>query len=241
MTGPTLRESDRWPGVWLGDDVEIGDDTALAPTVVVFSGTRIGPRCSVESGASLGKGARLGPYSSTVRDAPPPLVVEEDVSIGTGSVVFAGARIGARSIVGDQAFVRERATLGADTVIGRGSVVENDARIGDRVRINTLVYLTAGTVVEDDVFVAPGVVTTNDNTMTRGMREDLHAPILRRACRVGGGAVILPGIEIGEEAFVAAGAVVTRDVEPRGVVMGLPATNRRTVPDSDLLRRRPKE
>ena len=53
--------------------------------------------------------------------------------------------------------------------------------------------------------------------------DDLRGATLRRACRVGGGAVLLPGVEIGEEAFVAAGAVVTRDVPPRAVVMGLPA------------------
>src|SRR5512132_4089143 len=102
MTGHGLRESDRWPGVWLGEDVEIGEGTVLAPTVVVFAGTRIGARCSIESGARLVKRARRGPFSSTLRDAPPPLVLEDEVSVGTGSVVVAGVTIGARSIVGDQ-------------------------------------------------------------------------------------------------------------------------------------------
>ena len=58
---------------------------------------------------------------------------------------------------------------------------------------------------------------------------------MRRAARVGGGVVLTPGIEVGEEAFVAAGAVVTRDVPPRAVVMGVPARHVREVPDSDLL------
>jgi UDP-2-acetamido-3-amino-2,3-dideoxy-glucuronate N-acetyltransferase len=60
--------------------------------------------------------------------------------------------------------------------------------------------------------------------------------LLRRACRVGGGSTICPGIEIGEEAFVAAGAVVTSDVPPRTVVMGVPARPVREVSDEDLLR-----
>ena len=118
--------------------------------------------------------------------------------------------------------------VGAGTLVGRGSAVDNDVVIGARVRIQTDVYLTAFSVVEDDVFVGPGACTTNDDTMARhGPEYALRGATLRRACRVGGGAVLCPGVEIGEEAFVAAGAVVTRDVPPRAVVMGVPARRRR--------------
>jgi acetyltransferase-like isoleucine patch superfamily enzyme len=134
--------------------------------------------------------------------------------------------------------VRERATIGAGTVIGRASAVDNDVAIGARVRVQTNVYLTATSVVEDDVFVGPGVVTTNANTMARSAAgTPLAGATLRRACRVGGGAVLVPGVEVGEEAFVAAGAVVTRDVPPRAVVMGVPAEVVGDVPAEDLLER----
>jgi acetyltransferase-like isoleucine patch superfamily enzyme len=104
--------------------------------------------------------------------------------------------------------------------------------------VQTNVYLTAGSVVEDDVFVGPGVVTTNDDTMARHAPDaPLTGATLRRACRVGGGVVLLPGVEVGEEAFVAAGAVVTRDVSPRSVVMGVPARVVSDVPEKDLLER----
>ncbi len=100
------------------------------------------------------------------------------------------------------------------------------------------VYLTAFTLVEDDVFLGPGAITTNDHTMARhGPEAALRGPILRRACRVGGGSVIVPGVEIGEEAFVAAGAVVTREVPARAVVMGVPARVTGEVPEQDLLER----
>ena len=118
-------------------------------------------------------------------------------------------------------------------MIGRGSCVDNDVRVGARVKVQTNVYLTAYSVVEDDVFVGPGVCTTNDDTMSRHDRDyELRGAVLRRACRVGGGAVLTPGVEIGEEAFVAAGAVVTKDVPPRAVVMGVPARVVREVADA---------
>jgi acetyltransferase-like isoleucine patch superfamily enzyme len=95
-----------------------------------------------------------------------------------------------------------------------------------------------GSIVEDDVFLGPGVVTTNDDAMGRHPRgAPLRGPVFRRACRVGGGVVLVPGVEIGEEAFVAAGALVTRDVPARAVVMGVPARVVREVGDEDLLER----
>jgi acetyltransferase-like isoleucine patch superfamily enzyme len=152
--------------------------------------------------------------------------------------VLAGARIGEGALLGDQSFVRERALIGPGSVIGRGSAVDNDVVVGARVRVQTDVYLTAYSVVEDDVFVGPCVTTTNDSTMARhGAGFELTGAILRRACRIGGGSVITPGVEIGEEAFVAAGAVVTRDIPPRAVAMGVPARVVREVGDEDLLER----
>jgi acetyltransferase-like isoleucine patch superfamily enzyme len=120
--------------------------------------------------------------------------------------------------------VRERTAIGDESVVGRGVSVDNDVTVGDRVSMQTGAYVTAWSVVEDDVFIAPGVILTNDPTAGRrpaGM--DLRGATLRRGCRIGGGAVLLPGVEVGEEAFVAAGAVVTRDVAPGALVMGVPA------------------
>ena len=126
--------------------------------------------------------------------------------------------------------------IGDGSVIGRGTGIENDVRVGAGVKIQTNCYITAHSVVEDDVFVGPGVVTTNDDTMGRhGPDFELAGALLRRASRIGGGAVLTPGVEIGEEAFVAAGAVVTNNVPARSVVMGVPARVVREVPEGDLI------
>jgi acetyltransferase-like isoleucine patch superfamily enzyme len=133
--------------------------------------------------------------------------------------------------------VRERCTIGDDVVIGRAVTVENDTSIGDRTRIQAGAYITAYVTVEDDVFIAPMVVTTNDNAMGRGEVDAsaLRGCTIRRGARVGGGVHILPQIEIGTDSFVATGAVVTRDVPPYTMVMGVPARPVRTLADTERL------
>lgn len=225
-------------GAFVSSGARLADDVDVAPGAVINEGVALGAGCVVESGVLLGKRPRLRAGSSAAGAELGPLVIEEGVTVCSGAVVYAGSRIGARTIIGDQAQVRERSTIGAGTVIGRGSAVEFDVRVGDRVLIQSGVYVTAGTVVEDDVFLGPGVMTTNDDTMGRhAPGAGLQGPVFRRACRVGGGVVLVPGVEIGEEAFVAAGAIVTRDVAPRDVVMGAPARVVRQVPDADLIER----
>ena len=114
---------------------------------------------------------------------------------------------------------------GGRLVLGRGSLIENDTTIGAGTRIQAEAYMTAYSTLEEDVFIAPCVVTTNDNFMGRTEQRKalMKGPTIRRGARVGGGAVLCPAVEIGEEAFVGAGAVVTKDVPPRKVVVGIPA------------------
>ena len=221
----------------LGENVRVGEDVRFGAYVVVHDGTVIGDGCAIGDHAVLGRRPVLSSHS-TARGDVGALEIGPGASIGAGAVLFAGANIGAEVIVGEQCFVRERAFVGPRSVIGRGSVVDNDVHIGARVRTQSSVYLTAFTEVEDDVFLGPGAITTNDHTMGRhGPESPARGATLRRACRIGGGAVLVPNVEVGEEAFVAAGAVVTRDVPARAVVMGVPARIVRHVPEQDLLER----
>lgn len=211
-------------GLALAPGVERPDDLELGANVVLHGGVVIGRGCRIGDGAIIGRVPVLAADSSALRTEPSQTILEDGAVVCAGAIVFAGARICAGAIVGDQAHVRERAILGAGSVLGRGSALGSDVVVGARVRIQTNVWLTSFTVVEDEVFVGPGVVTTNDDEMGRGRpAEELRAPVLRRGCRIGGGVVLTPGVEVGEGAFVAAGAVVTRDVPRRAMVMGVPA------------------
>jgi acetyltransferase-like isoleucine patch superfamily enzyme len=231
-----VHPSDLAPGLMLGHQVELGAQLELGGHVVIHSGTVVGDRCELQDGAVLGKRPRLGKRSSAKRGRLVALTIGSGAVVCSGAVVYAGAQIGEGAIIGDQAQVRERVSVGANSVIGRGCGIDNDVSIGADVRIQSNCYLAAHTVVEDEVFIGPSVVTANDNSMGRhdpGL--ELRGPTLRRACRVGIGAVLVPGIEVGEEAFIAAGAVVVADVPARAVMMGVPARPVRKVPAEDLL------
>jgi acetyltransferase-like isoleucine patch superfamily enzyme len=211
--------------------------TDVADTAIVYPGTVLGEGCKVLDYAVVGKQPTLSPRSTAKREELPPLELGAGTIVSTGAVVFAGTTIGERVIVGDQACVRERCTIGHDVVIGRGSLVENDTSVGALTKIQANAYITAYSLLEDNVFIAPCVVTTNDNFMgrTEKRHELVKGPTIRRGARIGGGCVLLPGIEIGEEAFVGAGAVVIRDVPRRALVVGNPARQIREVPDEELL------
>jgi len=231
-----LRPAHKARGLILCDDVHLGDGVLFGPNVVVEDGTRIGEASVIEGGALLGKVPRLARGSAARGGALPPLRVGVRVTVCAGAIVYAGSVVGDEAIIGDQAQVRERSMIGPQTVVGRGSAIDNDVMIGARCKIQTNVFLTAFSVVEDDVFVGPGASTTNDDTMSRhGPEYALEGATLRRACRVGGKAVLVPGVEVGEEAFIAAGAVVTKHVPARAFMVGVPARQVREVRDEELL------
>jgi acetyltransferase-like isoleucine patch superfamily enzyme len=209
----------------------------IAETAVVYPGTVIGDGCKILDGAVVGKQPSLSPRSTTRREELPPLELGAGTIVSTGAIVFAGTRIGARVIVGDQACVRERCEIGDDVVIGRGTLVENDTTIGGLTKIQAMAYITSYSTLEEQVFIAPCVQTSNDNFMGRTeQRHELRkGPTIRRGARVGVGAVLCPAVEIGAEAFVGAGAVVVKDVPPRVVVVGNPARVLRDVSPAELL------
>jgi UDP-2-acetamido-3-amino-2,3-dideoxy-glucuronate N-acetyltransferase len=133
-------------------------------------------------------------------------------------------RIGERTRVWQFVVILPGATIGDDCNICSHCFIENDAVVGDRVTVKSGVQLWDGLRLEDDVFVGPNVTFTNDRfPRSRERSEAFPQTHVRRGASIGGGATILPGVEIGERAMVGAGAVVTRNVGPRAIVVGSPA------------------
>jgi acetyltransferase-like isoleucine patch superfamily enzyme len=206
------------------------------PSAIVYPGTVLGEGVRVLENAVVGKQPTLGAASTAKRDPLPPATIGAGTIISTAAIVFAGSRVGANCIVGDQSCIRERVEMADDCILGRGSLIENDTTIGAGTRIQADAYVTAYSTLEEDVFIAPCVVTTNDNFMgrTEQRRKLMRGPTIRRGARIGGGAILCPSVEVGEEAFVGAGAVVTKDVPPRTVVVGSPARVLREVDPAEL-------
>jgi acetyltransferase-like isoleucine patch superfamily enzyme len=218
------------PGARIGDGCEIGNNVVIHADAVLGAGVVVGDN------VVLGKQPRPSPTSTVkILEPLPGLILGEGCSVGTGAVIYAGTRIGRQTMIADQAFVRERCTLGSFIIVGRGVTVENETSIGDYTKIQSGAYVTAYMLIEDHVFLAPGVYTTNDNFMGRTPERFKHrkGATIRHGARVGANTTLLPGIEIGREAFVAAGAVVTQDVPPATLVMGVPARQLRSVPERE--------
>jgi len=182
---------------------------------------------------------RLGPYLGDTLSK----LTEDEVTaiadgcrIGSHTVVVAGARIGAAAYLADQVSVREGSTVGAEAMIGRLCSIGNDVRVGDRTRIFNATILAPWTVIDEDVLMSPRVTCLSDPTMGRTAADArLPAVVVRRACRIGTGAILVPPVEIGEEAVVGAAAMVRDDVPARTVVAGSPARHLRDVREDELL------
>ncbi len=221
-----------------GANVVIGAGCRIGNHVVFHDDVVIGDSVRIDDHAVLGKLPMRAASSATTKDAVyPPLVLGEGSIVGTAAVLYRGAKLGRKVLVADQATVREDVTIGDRTIVGKGVTIENQCTIGRFVKLESECYITAYSTIEDRVFIAPGVITSNDNFVGRTEERKKHfkGVTVRRGGRIGAGAVILPGMTIGEDALVGAGSLVTADVPPRTIVYGSPARVVRAVPAEQLL------
>lgn len=136
----------------------------------------------------------------------------------------AESEIGQGTRVWQFAVILEGAHIGKDCNICAHTLVEGDVVLGDRVTVKSGVFLWDGTRIEDDVFIGPNATFTNDRyPRSKHYPEQFASIAVRKGASIGANATILPGIEIGEDAMVGAGAVVTKDVPAHAVVVGNPA------------------
>ncbi|UCC44222.1 MAG: N-acetyltransferase [Candidatus Zixiibacteriota bacterium] len=222
----------------IGKDVQVGNQCEIGHRVVVHEGTVIGDKVRIDDGAVIGKLPMRAANTAVTKDQHlSPAVVGSGCIVGTDVVIYRGCELGKNVLVADLSTVRELVTVGDYTIIGRGTAIENDCRIGRYVKLETNVYITAYSELEDRVFVAPCVATSNDNFVGRTEERFKHfkGVTARKGARIGVNATILPGVTIHEDALVAAGAVVTKDVPARKIAAGVPARAIGNVAEEQLL------
>jgi len=152
----------------------------------------------------------------------PGATIGKNAVLRPGTTIYCDVEIGDDFQTGHNVLIRERTIIGNRVAVGSGVIIDGDSVIGDDVRLQSMVYIPTGTSLGKRVFIGPNAVLTNDR-YPPGPHELPRAPDMRAVARIGANATLLPGVVIGEGAFVAAGAVVTRDVPPGMLAVGAPA------------------
>jgi UDP-2-acetamido-3-amino-2,3-dideoxy-glucuronate N-acetyltransferase len=219
-----LSRSNLAPNLLMADGVTLAEDVEIGANVVLRDGVSIGPGARIDDGVVLGRVPTLGRRSRTATPTPGATTIEAGAIICPYAVVDVGAQVGCHAFVGDRVSVRSGVRLHADASIGGASFVGRDAEVGERVRTQNGCVLGPGVRVEPDSFLGPAVQVLTGRPMDGSARKG--PPILRRGCQIGAGALVMPGVEIGEDAVVGAGAVVLADVPAGTTVVGMPARAR---------------
>ena len=202
---------------------KVGPDAIIHSHVVVADGVEIGARVEVFAGALLGKEPKGAGATARTPVFDRKVQVGADCSIGPHAVIYYDVEIGTATLIGDGASVREQCRIGSGCIISRYVSLNYAVQVGDRVKIMDGTHLTGGMRVGDDAFVSAMVVTLNDNLIRAGFGDHIVGPVVETGAVVGGGATLLPGVVVGRNALVAAGAVVTKTVPAEQRVAGVPA------------------
>ncbi|MGD9118483.1 MAG: DapH/DapD/GlmU-related protein [Dehalococcoidia bacterium] len=216
--------------VKLGKNVEIGDNVYVEDDVSLGNNISLWRDVVVRKGAIIGDNVTIGyrEIKQDQNDRVETIVTEigENARIRSGSVTYWGTKIGPNTAVGHNTVIRENTIIGHDTYIGSLTAIEGDTKIGSHVGVHTQCHITKFCEIGDYTFIAPLFVGANDQAMSH-MRanhgQNLVGFTTEKYVRIAVGVTVLPGVRFGEGCIVAAGSVVTRDVPPYKVVMGVPA------------------
>jgi acetyltransferase-like isoleucine patch superfamily enzyme len=220
------------PSAKIASTVKILGDVSISQNVVIHDFVTIYPKVIIKDSVEIFEGAILGkpPITSRAlaRKVAPELkttIIGRESAISPHAVIYTDVEIGEETLVGDNASIREQCRIGRNCIIGRNVTVLYNTSIGDFTKIMDGTNITGNMQIGSHVFISCLVSTTNDNKLGfEGYDEaSVKGPIIEDYVGIGAGANILPGVRVGTGSIVAAGAVVTKDIPPKKLVMGMPA------------------
>lgn len=217
-------------GAVLGDHIVLGHNCIIEDSVVIGDNTYIDSNTIIRSNTTIGKNSFIGSnciigeywkdFCIDCKTHEHPLTIGENALIRSGSILYAGSVIGTDFQTGHQVTIREKAKIGKHVSIGTLSDIQGNCNIGNYVRLHSNVHIGQLSEIDDFVWIFPYVVLTNDPTPPSENFVGVH---VHSFAIIATGSVIMPGLDIGRDCLVGAGAIVTKLVEPYAVVVGNPA------------------
>ncbi len=248
----------------IDDNIFIGDNCDISKNVTLIGNVRIGNNCKIgnnvflksvsigdnsiiQDNSIIGYSTITGHYydqkkseenNTNLGHPQYCITIGKNVLIRTGVTIYLDANIGDNCWINHNAIIREKVTILEDSTIGSNTICENNVSIGKRCAIHNNTMICAETLIESFVFIGPGVSFTNNSPIghLRDVPSTIRGAKLRLGCAIGGGATICPGVEIGHEAIIAAGSVVTKDIPPRIIVVGNPAKKIKDVEQQSFIK-----
>lgn len=214
----------------IGENVHIGHNCIIEDDVVIGDG------CYIDNSTTIRSGVKLGAHSSVGANCIigeywmdfwvdkelhlHPLTIGDNALIRSGSIIYADSEIGSDFQSGHQVTIREKAVIGNHVSVGTLSDIQGNCKIGNYVRLHSNVHIGQLSEIDNCVWIFPYVVLTNDPTPPSENFLGVH---INSFAIVATGAIVMPGIEIGGDSLVGAGAIVTKPVARYSVVAGNPA------------------
>ncbi len=173
-----------------------------------------GKNCTIQDDATVGL---------KYKDDCQPVKMGENCVIRAGTIIYGDVILGNYIQTGHNAMIRENTVIGDHVVIGTNVVIDGNVTIGNFVKIETNCYIPTHVKIGNRVFFGPGVTILNDRYPLK-LRNQYkpEGPVIEDGVTLGGNVTVCPGVTIGQNSFVAAGAVVTKDVPPKSFVIGVP-------------------
>lgn len=199
-------------GVMIGDNTYIDSNTIIRNDVTIGKDSFIGSNCII--GEKVTK-----PCTDKIPDRNS-LIIGDEALIRSGSIIYTNSKIGEGFQTGHRVTIREKTSIGNHVSVGTLSDIQGNCCIGNYVRLHSNVHIGQLSRIDDFVWIFPYVILTNDPTPPS---DDFIGVHVSSFSIIAAGAIVMPGIEIGQDALVAAGAIVTKKVVPYAVVAGNPA------------------
>lgn len=156
--------------------------------------------------------------------------IGDNTIIYPNTIIYANVKIGKNCLICSGVVIREGCIIGDNCIIANGVTLNYNVKMGNHVKVMDNSHITGNMIIEDDVFISTLVATVNDNTLGRNKGDiEYKAPMIKKGASIGANATLLPNIIIGAYAIVGSGSVVTKNVKPYTLVMGVPAKIKRRV------------